>query len=59
MFVPLLKILAKVVEYLHTVLLKNNYPDWIIKDLEKKPTTLTVNLDTGLEVNQNFFISVP
>ena len=44
-------------DYLHRVL-KNNYPDWIIKDLEKKLTSPTVNLDIGLDMN-NIFISVP
>ena len=49
--------MAKKIEYLHKVLLRNNCPDWIIKILEKKPTTPTVNLNTGLEVSKNIFIS--
>ena len=35
--------------YLYRLLLKNSYPDWIIKNPEKKPTTPTENPDTGLE----------
>ena len=53
------EILAKEMDYLHWVLLKNNFPDWILKDLEKKPTTPIVNPDTGLEINKNIFMSVP
>ena len=33
------EILAKEIDYLHKVPLRNKYPDWIIKKLEKKPTT--------------------
>ena len=36
---------------------RNNYPDWIIKEPEKKPPTPIINPETGLEVknNLNFF----
>ena len=34
------------------VLLKNNYPDWVIKESEKKPATLIINSNTGLEVKK-------
>ena len=33
------KILAKEMNYLHQILLNNNYPDWLIKQPEKKPPT--------------------
>ena len=46
-------------DYHHRILLKNIYPDWIIKNLEKKTKTPTVSPDTGTEVNKNNFISVP
>ena len=36
-------------DYLHSILLKNNYPDWIIKNLEKKPATHPVDPNTGLK----------
>ena len=50
------QILAKEMAYLHKVLLKNSYPDRIIKIPEQKQTT--PDPDTGLEVNKNIFISV-
>ena len=53
------EILAKQMGYLYKVQLKNNYPDWIIKNPEKKSTTPTVNPDTGLEVSKTIFISTP
>ena len=53
------QILAKEMDYLHRVLFKNSYPDWIIKYPGKKQTTPPQNHDTGLEVNKNIFISVP
>ena len=31
----------------------------MIKELVKKPTTHIINMDAGLEVNKNVFISVP
>ena len=31
----------------------------MIKEPEKKPPTPITNTDTGLEVKENFFISVP
>ena len=34
------------------VLLKNNYPDWMIKESKKKPATPIINQDTGLEVKK-------
>ena len=52
------EILPKEMDLLHRVLLKNNYPDGIIKDYEKISTSPTVNSYTGLEVNRNIFISV-
>ena len=45
--------------YLHQVLLRSSYPDWIIKEQEKKPPTSIINLETGLEVKKNILISVP
>ena len=45
-------------DYLHRVC-KNSYPDWMTKESEKKPATPITNLDTGLEVKKNIFISVP
>ena len=54
----ILEILAKEMDYLHRALLQNNYPDWIIKESEKKPATPMTNPDIGLEVKKNFFISV-
>ena len=56
MFVPLLK--SKEMNYFHRVLLKNNYPDWIIKNPEEKATP-NVNPNAGLQANKNIFISVP
>ena len=38
---------------------KKSYPDWIIKNPEKKPTNPTKNPDTSIEVNKNIFFSVP
>ena len=52
------EILAKEMDYLYRILLKTNYPDWIIKDSEKKPTTTITNPCAGLEVNKNIFTSV-
>ena len=46
-------------DHLHRVLLKNNYPDWVIKESEKKPVNIIINPDTGLEDKKNVFISVP
>ena len=45
-------------DYLHRVLLKNNDPDWMIKESGKKPVTPIINPDTGLEVKKNIFTSV-
>ena len=45
--------------YIHKALLKNNYPDWIVKEPEKKPPTATANPDTGLEAEKILLISVP
>ena len=45
-------------DYHHNVFLKNNYPDWISKESEKKPVAPPVNPDTGIEVKKNIFISV-
>ena len=45
-------------DYLNLVL-KNNYPDWMIKESDKKPATLFINPDTGLEIMKNVFIFVP
>ena len=56
---PTPEVLAKDMDYLHTVLLRNNYPDWMIKETEKKPATAIINPGTGLEVKKNVFISVP
>ena len=57
MFVPLLKSWLKM-DYLHRVL-KNTYPDWMIKESEKKLATPIINQDIGLEIKKNIFISVP
>ena len=43
---------------LHQVLLENNYPDWIIKEPEKKPPTPIRNLETGLELKKNILMYV-
>ena len=53
------EVLAKEINYLHRVLLKSNYPDWMIKETEEKPATPIINPDTGLKVKKNVFISVP
>ena len=50
------EILFKEMDHLHGVLLKNNYPDWVIKEFEKKQITPIINSDIGLE--KNIFISV-
>ena len=55
----LVLLLAKEMDYLHRALLENNYPDWMIKESEKKPATPLINPDTGFEVNKNVFISSP
>ena len=59
MFVPLLKYWLTKWTTSPDFFLKNNCPDWFIKDLEKKSTTLTVNPDICLKVNKNIFIPVP
>ena len=46
-------------DYLYRGLLKNNYPDGMIRESEKKPATPILNTDTGLEVKKNIFISIP
>ena len=58
MFVPVLKSWLKkwttsIKPYSETT------PDWIIKSWEKKPVSPIVNPNSDLEVNKNFFISVP
>ena len=53
------EILAIEMKYLHRVFLKNNYPDWMIKESEKKLATPIVNPDNGVEVKKNIFIPVP
>ena len=40
---------AKEMDYIHQVL-KNNYPDWMIKQSGKKPAAPIVNPDTGIGV---------
>ena len=45
-------------DYLHRVL-KNSYPDWMIKENEKKQAIPIIIPDTGLEVNKNVFITLP
>ena len=40
-------------DYLYRVLLKTNYPDWVIKEPENKPATPIINPDTGLEFKKN------
>ena len=51
-------ILGKKMDYLHQILLKSSYPDWIIKKPEKKPQTPIINPETGLEVQKKKLISV-
>ena len=46
-------------DFLHRVLLENNYPDWVIKEHNKKPSTPIIYPHTGLEVKKKVFISVP
>ena len=43
-------ILAKKLDYLHQVILRKIYPDWIIKEPEKKPPTTIINPECDLEV---------
>ena len=46
--------------HIHRVLLKGKYPNWMIKESEKKPGNSIINPDTGsLEVKKNVFISDP
>ena len=49
---------SKVMDCPHPLLLKNNYPNWIIKKPDKKPPTLILNVETGMEVQKNILISV-
>ena len=53
------KILAKEMDYLHCVLQKNNYPEWMMKELEKNPSTSIINPETGLDIKKIVFISLP
>ena len=53
------KILAKEMDYLYRVLLKNNFPNWKIMETEKKPATPIINPDISLKVRKNIFISIP
>ena len=46
-------------DHLLGVLLKTNYPDWMIKESEMKPAAPIINTDTDLKVKKNIFISVP
>ena len=50
MFYSTLEILVKEVVYFHRILLKNNYTDWMIKELEKKALVPIINPNIGLEV---------
>ena len=45
-------------DYLHRII-KNNYPDKMIKETEKKMETAIIYPDTGLEVKKNVLISIP
>ena len=53
------EILVKEMDYLHRIVLKNIYQDWMINESENKPATPIISQDTGLEVKKNVFISVP
>ena len=55
---PTPEILAKEMAYLPQVILKNNYPHWMIQEPEKKLHTPIINPDTGLELKKNIFIPV-
>ena len=46
------EISTKEINYLHRVLFKNSYPDWINKYSKMKPTTPNINTDAGLEGNK-------
>ena len=52
------QILVKEMNSPHCVPLKNNCPEWIIKELEKKPSTSIINLGAGLEIKKKVLISV-
>ena len=53
------KILAKETDYLHDVLQMNNYPEWMIKEPGKKPSTSIKYPESGMEIKRRVFISVP
>ena len=46
------EILAKEIDYNQNRGLKNNYPDWMIKETKKKPASHIINPATGLEVKK-------
>ena len=45
-------------DLLHQILVKNNYPDWIIIEPEEKPPTPMINQETGVKVKKIILISV-
>ena len=49
---------VKEMNYLHQVLLKNDYPNCIISEPKRKSPTPFINPETGLEVQKNILISV-
>ena len=51
--------LVKEMDYLHCVFLKNSYPEWLIKEPEKKPSTPIINPETGLKISNRVLIYVP
>ena len=53
------EILAKEMDYLHRGLLKNNYPDQMIKEPENKPPTPIISPDSGQKYKQNVCIFFP
>ena len=52
------EILAKEMEYLHCLLLYN-YPQWMIKEMQKKPSTPKINPETCLEIKKSVCMSAP
>ena len=48
------QILPKKMDYPHCLLLKNNYPEWIIKEPEKKSSTPIINPENGNQKESSF-----
>ena len=56
-YAQLPRILAIEMYYIHH-LLKNNYLEWMMKELGKKASTPILNPETGLEIKKRVFIPV-